>query len=81
MTKEPIKIDKHVPLPGMRAVYPFSEMEVGDSFAVPISKKNTRQIIYSSGSYYKKRYNSAFGIKTKTVTENGVDVFRVWRVK
>ena len=49
-----ISIDKGVPLPGTaqhgNMVYPLDQMQVGDSFAVPVSKYGSlRQTAYARG--------------------------------
>ena len=74
-----IKLDKNVPLPlntGHKGggKYPWREMQPGDSFFVP-GGKGSQKGIYHTGK-------TAAGIKvtTRTVVENGVKGFRVWRI-
>lgn len=73
-----IQIDKNVPLTthrrGRARKYPFSSMEVGDSFFVP--GKSTLGI---SGSVSQARKAFGGSYATRTVTENGVSGVRVWR--
>jgi hypothetical protein len=73
-----IPIDKSVPLPRPRphnSVYPWQQMDVGDSFFAPCEKRGAVQ---SALSYAGKR--NGFKFATRTVTENGVTGVRVWRV-
>ena len=77
-----IKIDKGIPVPprmprGARSKYPFLGMEVGDSFFVPGIKP--RQISPRSCSARLRAEGAKFA--TRSVTENGVDGTRVWRVE
>ena len=68
-----IKIDKGIPFPlaGVRTIYPFRDLEPGDSFFVP-GKTTTR--LAGSVSSAKKR----LGIRLACRTENGG--VRVWRL-
>jgi hypothetical protein len=67
------KIDKNVPIT-RRAKWPFQEMEVGDSFAVPSTvPKNT---VYSYVSVMTKRLNKRFIARLQAD-----DSVRVWRVE
>ena len=69
------KIDKDVPIPegaGKKSYkYPFSEMEVGDSFFTDV----LREKLYPAASYYGKRNGKKFSIRKM---EGG---YRVWRIK
>ncbi len=78
-----IKIDKNVPLPVRRTnhkmLYPFAEMEIGDSFLVPLPPgkliEDHRSNISACAAGFRKRYPSyAF---TTRVEGDGV---RCWRV-
>jgi hypothetical protein len=72
-----IVIEKNVPLPsrgkGM-SDYPLDQMEIGDSFAVEKSKRNTLQ--NQIKRFYKENPDKLF---TSRLMEN--TVVRVWRVK
>lgn len=82
------QIAKGVPLParrggGMPAVYPFSEMEVGDSFDAPRDmgtrgagdvRQNT---VSSCARVFAKRHNPAAKFTVRLVDDNTV---RCWRV-
>ena len=57
------------------AMYPFTRMEVGDSFFVNGKTSNT----LLNASYYYSR-NSGKKFTTRTVTENGVKGARIWRI-
>lgn len=70
-----IKIDKDVPIPELPSLYPFSSMEVGDSFFAP---GKTNKQMQNAASNYRKR-----GMKfvTRQVTENSVEGTRIWRTE
>ena len=68
----PITIDRDVPLPeprSNRTIYPFRQMEVGDSFSLP---------------YHTRIANAAFAFGKinglKFTTAKVGDMIRVWRV-
>ena len=70
-----IKIDKGIPIPVSwheRSPYPWAEMKVGDSFAVPKGNRS----INSSAAYAGRKLNRKF--ICRTVDEETV---RVWRIK
>ncbi len=71
-------IEKDVPLPARkiarRSPYPFQEMEIGDSFLVPLEKDKSPSAIYASISNAKKRFNINL---TSARTEAGI---RIWRI-
>lgn len=77
------KIDKNVPVPaelrGRKAKYPFKEMEVGDSFFIP--KTETARTTLYNASATPRLVKLGFKFTMQTKTENGVEGFRVWRVK
>lgn len=64
-----ISIDKSIPFPrrALKSVYPFAEMEIGDSFFVD-----------EQGSVSTKTAEDRLGFKFKTRRINGG--CRVWRV-
>lgn len=64
-------IEKGVPIPRR---FPFEEMEVGDSFAVP--KEISKDAIYGSANYYGNKYNKKF-----TVRRMDDGTYRCWRIK
>jgi hypothetical protein len=69
------KIDKGVPMSvgtGRRSSYPFSTMEVGDSFFV--SKTKSVETIRSAASWHGTRNNKKFSVRKHD------DGHRVWRV-
>ena len=89
-----IKVDKDVPVPAYTRVgrpsrYPWSEMEVGDSFFVPVSEgedihKLRTSISGSRYAYTKgmvKRHGVEYRATIRTVTEGGVEGVRAWRLK
>jgi hypothetical protein len=80
------QIEKNIPIPKISAgrgrIYPFPEMKVGDSFAVPITKetsfsksKNTAAV-RSSAIAYARKYGGKFSVKFDSTDE----VIRCWRV-
>lgn len=79
------KVEKGVPAPKRhhRMKYPFREMEVGDSFFVPLT--STSGLPSTLRSNISASARSVFGqsgrIETKTVEESGVLGFRVWLVR
>lgn len=80
-----ITIEKNIPIPptqnkikGHREkIYPYKELNVGDSFFVPYANR----LAALSGAIYS--YTRKHGIKlcTRKVTENGIWGLRVWRIK
>ena len=73
-----IKLDKDVPVPlnaGMpgNAKYPWREMKPGDSFFVPVGNGAQKGMSVNAK-------NAGIKVATRTVVENGVKGFRVWRI-
>lgn len=60
-----------------KSKYPFSKMEVGDSFVVCDYTEKKRSVMASQVSAYGKKYMN--GAKFKCCNHNGK--LRVWRVK
>lgn len=76
------KVEKNIPLPKKesRSIYPFSIMEVGDSFLISCTnhielEKYRQRISMTIWRFVKKNKDEKFQTKT---TEQGV---RVWRIK
>lgn len=69
------KIEKGVPLTRKTkdSTYPFKDMRVGDSFAAPLSKRNS---IAMSARYYADKNP---GVKFKTRKQSDTE-FRIWRI-
>jgi len=71
-----VQVDKNVPFvprkPGPARLYPWLEMEVGDSFLVPPEIKNPRQTASAANIRYKPR------VFTCRSTPDG---YRIWRVE
>lgn len=68
-----IRISKHYPIPSdSRARYPWDEMEIGDSFALPKAKIGT---LKSAAVYQNKRSNNKYVVRLSG------DKARCWRVK
>ena len=64
-------IDKGVPIP---ARYPFADMQIGDSFAVPPTIK--RSAINVAAMRYGRRHGMRF-----TVRQVADKTFRCWRIE
>jgi len=67
-----IKIDKTVPLPPPRWKWPFHEMEVGDSFLIPVGWEKTCR---ASAWAYGKKHGMRFAMRTE---KKGT---RIWRTE
>ena len=71
-----MEIEKSIPIPRAHATrkeYPFPQMEIGDSFVVPIDRRVAVGVACHS---YKKKHGKQF---TTRKTEDGKFV-RVWRI-
>jgi len=76
-----IKIDKGLPIPpgsgrGKRSIYPFRQMEIGDSIFIP---NKTARIIGGVWGTFAKR-NPEFAFKARADSVEGVPGVRVWRI-
>ena len=73
-----IKIDKEIPMPESRStgtsIYPFEDLEIGDSFFVP--GKSRAQMDNACGHWRKKK---GWKFTVERRTENDVIGARVWR--
>lgn len=70
-----MKIDKNIPMPGHgkgSSVYPFSEMEVGDSFEVALG--NQSKVSAAISKYHKDHEGTRFTLRKY----NGG--YRCWRL-
>lgn len=80
MDKEIVNIDAGIPMPEPRAtrvVYPYKEMEVGESFLVEPKGKETKNllaVVCNRNNAMAKKLGRKFRAKTM---EDGI---RVWRV-
>lgn len=70
-----LKIDKNVPMPDRqpKTIYPFLQMEVGDSCFIP--GKNTRQV----ATMTRTARRSGMKFVSENRTEDGKLGVRVWR--
>jgi hypothetical protein len=71
---------------GREPVFPFSIMEVGDSFFVPLNGKTREQVqlnINHSIRYHRKKvtFSDTYKFATRTVEEGGVKGVRCWRIQ
>lgn len=67
-------IDKNVPMPGVSSlgIYPWDEMDIGDSFLIKDKKAGSiRTLAWFAGKQHGRKFS------TRTV-DDGV---RVWRIK
>ena len=69
-----LEVTKREPLPKVRSVYsyPYSKLEVGDSFAVP---RGDRAKVLNANYRASKRLGYKFSARTQG------DIVRVWRVE
>lgn len=69
-------IEKSVPLPSkrQRIIYPFPDMQIGDSFSVPSSKY--QNLNGAARAYEKKNPGTKF--TTRKMQDNEI---RIWRVQ
>ena len=75
--KKRIKIDKDVPMPAPgRRIYPFDQMEIGDSFEVPIERANS---VTSSSNAFRVKHNKKLRLVRRSNTIEGT--VRFWRVE
>ena len=70
-----IKIDKGVPPPRGNAAYPWKNMEVGDSFAVPVADLPLGPQVTSG------RRMTGFRFTMSKVVEGKRPMWRVWRIE
>jgi hypothetical protein len=71
--------DLDIPIPEKyhHSKYDFAGMPIGASFAVSIKKSKTAQV---AASQYKSRH-PGWDYASRTVTEDGVAKYRIWRTK
>lgn len=73
------KENKEIPqIGGSHRRYPWPDMEIGDSFDMPL-EENTRQqnqTIHGSVAYFRKKVNPTFKVSVRKL-EN---CMRIWRV-
>ncbi len=80
MTVKKYKVDKGIPVKKVlppRTIYPFGEMEVGDSFFVPAGDAPIRKL-YNAASQYGKRHGKG---QKKFAVRSVPSGARVWRIK
>lgn len=77
------KIEKNIPIVRARKAFtrfPLDEMEVGDSFYIPLSdqkKESAMASIYSAANSFNRSHKA----KIKVSTRSEADGLRVWRIK
>lgn len=71
------EIQKHIPIPDARSApkaYPFQQMDIGDSFSVPLSaRKNARVAASVDAQRNGRKY------VTRTLVEDEKYICRIWR--
>ena len=72
------KIDKDIPIPSGYIKFPFGEMEVGDSFFVPLGNREVSSIQASVMASAAGRFPERKFLTRSLKDEKGV---RVWRIK
>jgi hypothetical protein len=74
MAIQEIELERGIEMPSVRVVYayPYEEMDVGDSFTVPVS---ARQKVLNANYRAAKRLGCGFTAKTEG------EVIRVWRTR
>ena len=81
---KPYKIEKHVemPQPMRRGMYPWKDMEVGDSFYVPFpdhkKRSNLSQVLLRSAKNFTEKTEPS---NKKFSTRRDDTGIRVWRIK
>lgn len=82
-----MKIESNIPLPpvvrGRPRKYPFFDMQVGDSFAIPLLNQKDAKgqdkavtLLRSAGNGHGNRYGQKFIVRTDRVD----NIARCWRV-
>lgn len=81
------EIDKTQPIPkntkGRPRIYPFMEMEVGDSFVVPLTdellcgENRNARLLRSAATAYTRKFGGKFTVRI----ERAKNVTRCWRVE
>lgn len=79
-------IEKNVPIPpkihgGVRRKYFFGEMEIGDSFFIPVLPPKDKLSIQTSVLAAHHMYNKSHGTHIKITTRQVADGVRIWRVE
>jgi len=86
-----IKIDRGIPIPprtvgragntdGAVCKYPWHEMEIGDSFVFPDGGNVSRAQRMASTNLVVRHKMARSRFTTRTLTEDGRRVVRVWRI-
>ena len=80
-----ITIDKDVPMRRDKkrsgSKYPFEKMDIGDSFAIPIESSDPTDVQRRLSSAARRMKSQGKNFSTRTLTEGGVRVVRIWRVE
>lgn len=83
-----MKIDKNIPIPNVcenrqgangYSKYPWRDLEVGDSFAVPFLTPKSQSRITALAAYQSRARGHKY--VTRVTNEAGKKMVRLWRVK
>lgn len=76
-----IKIEKNIPAPveRLRNKWPFNDMEIGDSFAVPESA-DWRKMRSAAGTWTRKNKSKGQRLTVRRCEEKGAMVYRCWKL-
>lgn len=69
-----LSIDKDVPAPVTSRLYPFGNLAIGDSVAIPFDTINNQRSIKAAAHQWAKRHGCTFA--TRTIDKK----IRVWRL-
>lgn len=77
------KIDDGIPVAPVQKTskYPVADLEVGQSFFVPLDGKTSTGIQGALNSAAKPERAKGKSFVTRTITEDGVEGVRIWRVE
>lgn len=73
-----ITIDKNIPVP-KKERFPFSEMEIGDSFFVS-QEEIIPKLLSAYAVQYSNKNNKKVKFKTKKEVLGGIKGTRIWRI-
>ncbi len=74
------KIDKNIPLPTKK--YPLEELEVGDSFFIPLTKGELQDIRNKiNPAIARVKHATEKKFLTRKAIKNKIPGIRVWRIK
>lgn len=81
-----IKIDKNIPIPtphnvsGRPGIYPWHEMEIGDSFPVTSEDPKKTRLSLSASAQRQSIRKTGRKFTIRVVVEDDKTIVRVWRI-